>query len=65
MENDVVNEFSADDYNRYPENFQQVVICFNDRGLWRLTLMDFAQEGELQLEKHRSLNKIGHALHYK
>ena len=28
-------------------------------------LMDFAQEGELQLEKHRSLNKIGHALHYK
>ena len=23
------------------------------------------QEGELQLEKHRSLNKIGHALHYK
>jgi len=25
----------------------------------------FDEEGELQLEKHRSLNKIGHALHYK
>ena len=26
---------------------------------------DAAQEGELQLERHRCLNKIGHALHYK
>ena len=26
---------------------------------------DVAQEGELQLERHRCLNKIGHALHYK
>merc|ERR1719244_938107 len=25
----------------------------------------FDEGGELQLEKHRSLNKIGHALHYK
>merc|ERR1719385_35029 len=25
----------------------------------------FDEEGELQLEKHRCLNKIGHALHYK
>ena len=26
---------------------------------------DVVQEGGLQLERHRSLNKIGHALHYK
>ena len=34
MENDVVNEFSADDDDCYLENFQQVVFCRNDRGFW-------------------------------
>ena len=33
MEYDVVNEFSADDDDRYREIFQQVVICRTDRGL--------------------------------